>query len=313
MTKIEIEVSLLAEVLGQDVPTFLATLADKDADGNPLDLTPEAAASKIPEVLKAEKQRFLAEGQRMGARTRMNEFEAKLREKYGVEGRTEGEALVDAIVGRYEQKAAKALEDLELAKKAKPTDKMTEDEIKTLIANHEFFQASLNEERKKATEIAEQFNQYKQAEEKRRVTDQIGAQALEVLKSYNPVETDDDTINSNLRRTYQMAVLNGADFRQTENGIEVLDKATGEPLKDQNFRIISFGQYVEGVARQFYKQHAADPRKAAPNGGGGGGNAGVQIPDWSKMTQDEIFQRVLDEKDPAKRQVLLESAGQHLK
>lgn len=310
MDTIQIPVASLAEVFGLQPDQFLAQFNDDPE--NPQDITPEIVAAKFPDVIKQERQRFLEEGKKAGARERMTAFEAAIRQKYQVQAKAQGEGLIDALVSDYTGKLATLTTELEALKKSGKKDGMTEDEAKAFIVNHPYFNQAIQEKEQVLEQVRNEFENYKVEQQQRVVMDHVAKAAETALNDFSPVESDDEAIKKNLRGVFRQAVLSGAKFSVKEDGtIQPLD-ANGEALKDENFRILTFEQYAARVARNFYKQHPADPSKGSPDKKPGAGGAGVEIPDWSKMTHDQIQDRVLSETDPAKRQVLLNSAQQFL-
>jgi hypothetical protein len=298
----------LAEFLGQPKETIFELIADKGENGELIAPAADQAAAKLLPILTADRQRFLIEGEKAGKRKQGVELETAIRAKYGLTSTAQGIALIDTLATTYAAKIAEKEAELEAVKSAKK-DGMTDEEAKAFIANHPFFASKIAEKEAAAAELANQFNSYKSQIETERTTEKASREVLGFLETFRPIEQTDPVIAKTIKQAFLQSAISSAKFTTDANGNTVVLDANNEPIKDDNYRNLTVEQYVHGIAKKFYQQQQADPTKGTPEGGGANG---LFIPDWSKMTREEIFSIVLAEKDPAKREKLSESAAKFL-
>lgn len=313
MEEITIRLEDLAGVFGQNKDQFIANFIEKDETGNDKDLTPELFIQKLPDFSKTERQRFIAEGEKIGKRNRMAEFEANLRTKYNVAATAQGESLIDAIVGNYETEKQRLVRELREAKESGTgkgsLKEVSEDEAKTFIVNHPFYAASLAEKEALVAQKTAEFEQYKSEIETQILMSAVDEYALDFLhKDYRAIVPEEKPMADALQEAFLAKLRQVATFKKGEKGLEAFDKH-GEPVKDENFRILTVAQVVESVAKNYFKQHPADPNKSAPGAGAGKQSDpdGFTPPDWSKMNAEIARQTILNEGDAAKRNKLHDS------
>lgn len=314
MDKPTLSLESLALALGEAPETFVSQFVEQ-ADGKeaPKPLTGSALEEKLKAVFAETKTRFLTEGQKMGKRERMSEFETKIRQKYGEQFKQQGESLVEAIVALKEREIEDLRNQIEAAStkgiKASDLKGLSDEEAKAFIANHPFHAEALNAAKAEADAKAKELEAFKQEVEVKAITGAVQSRAMELLETeYRPKLTGNAEIDKRTRQAYLRELLESAKYKVEDGKITALDQH-GDVLKNPaNYLEMTFDQLALNVAANWFERHPVDPNKNAPGPPGGKGVAGVVIPDWSKMSQDEIGQAVLSEKDLAKREVLLQSA-----
>lgn len=304
----------LASVFGQPVEDFTALFAEQGKEGeSPKPLTGDAVVSKLAEVFKAETNRFYAEGTKKGKRERMLEFEKNIRAKYGATLNQEGEALIDAVVAAKTGELETLRSELETLKSKGPKSlkEIDENEAKAFIVNHPFFKTEI-EQREAAVKAKEQeFEQFKSEIENRQILSVVERQANEVLmQQFRPKLPENATVAKNIVTAFVGHLLSSAKFKLGEdNNPQAIDDH-GDPVKDENFRELNFSQFVLSKAPAWFEQHPVDPNKSAPGANGqtnGQGAAGIVIPDWSKMSDEDAANTILNASDLSKKLLLSES------
>jgi hypothetical protein len=305
--ELKFDAAHLAAAFGLSVEDFTANFTTKEEGKDPVLLPAEELPTKLKALYDTEKARFVTEGMGIGKRTRMAEFEENLRTKYGKDKKQQGESLVDAIVAAKEAEIAEWKAKVESFKGQK-IDDMPEEKKIEFVVNHPKFAEKMKEFEAKLTEKESEFTAYKTQIERRAIIEAVQAKAKSVLDEFAPKLPEDPKIAQNQISLFIKAVENSAGFKIENNEIIPLD-ADGNPLKDENYRHLNFAEFVKKEAAKYFVPHPVDPKKQAPPANGGG--AGAEIPDWSKMTQEQIYETVTGA-DPAKQQVLLDSAKAYL-
>lgn len=308
------QIEFLAGIFGQPVEDFKILLVEKVEGQDPKPLDTAAAQAKLAAFLKAEHDRHHEQGVRKGTRERMTQFEQNIRAKHGAEFKQEGEALIDAIVAKREADLAKLKADLEeLKTSGKAPKEMDGEQAKVFIVNHPFFK-----------EKTDEFNaaiQAKEAEFEKFKNETLGREAKNVVKIhakdylnnvFKPQLPEDPTIAQTLLNAFMDSLLGSANYKIDENGKPGALDQHGDPVVHPDTRrILEFEQWVAYNAAKWFRPQPADKNKGA--GGAGGKEAGGGMPDWSKMTVEEINKTVLQETDPARNRELLKSATEHLR
>jgi len=307
MEGLKFDAAHLAAAFGLSVEDFTANFTTKEEGKDPVLLPAEELPTKLKTLYDTEKARFVTEGEKIGKRNRMAEFEENLRNKFGKGMKQQGESLVDAIVAAKEAEIAEWKAKAE-GSKVKNIDEMPEEKKIEFVVNHPKFAEKMKEFEVKLAEKESEFVAYKTQIERRAIIEAVQARAKSVLDEFAPKLPEDPKIAQNQISLFIKAVENSAGFKIESNEIIPLD-ADGNPLKDENYRHLNFAEFVKKEAAKYFVPHPVDPKKQAPPANGGG--AGVEIPDWSKMTQEEIYKTVTGA-DPAKQQVLLDSAKAYL-
>lgn len=312
-------IDFLAQTLGHDPAAIKGMFVEQTEGEEPKPLTGEAFTAKAAEWLKSEKDRILEAGKGIGKRERMSQFEAKLREKYGVQANQQGEALVDAIVTSKTAEFAQLQAELSELK-AKPSGKKLEDldpeQAKAFVANHPFFNEKMSELSRQVQEKETAFEQFKTQIAQEQTEGMVKGYAGNFLQSeYRPILPEVPEIAQNMVELYYQTVLKAANWKKDENGNPVpYDLKTSERVVDPNTYIqMTASQFLTAQAKKFFVPGAVDPNKRAP-GASGAQTQGGATPDWRKFNGDKgaIMTEILSEKDPTKQRALLKSAESYL-
>lgn len=309
----EFSIDLVAPLIGMDANELRAQFTET-VDGAEKTLEGEALAEKLKSLAKAHETNILTAGRKAGARERMTDFEKNLRSTYGIPDQTEGEKLVAKILAKHGESLTSELEALKSQLSEKDSKKLADlplDEQKKFIANHPYFAEQTAALQKAIADKEAEFLDYKKTVEGKAISNRLRSEAKDfVHNEYRAVLPEDSTIANTLLNAFLDNLEKVAVWKEQENDLLPYD-ANGERITE-NYKAISKSQFFEIQAKNWFKQHPADPNKAAP-GKTNGAQSGMVMPDWSKMTKEQIFQTVLNEKDPAKAKALQESADAFLK
>lgn len=314
----EITFDVIASALGHNPETIKSKFVELDGETEK-PLTGDALNTAIQGWLKEETTRFYSEGEKRGKRERMAEFEKAVREKYGVEAKQQGEALIDAIVSAKTSELEQLRQEL-AEMKAKPAGKKLEEidpeQAKSFIANHPFFKEEVQKLTSQIQEKESAFEQFKQQMEQEQTAQMVTAFASDWLETdYKPIYPEIPEIAQNLKRLFLQDVLSAAKWVKDENGKPVaFDPKTNEQVVNPaNYLKLTPADFLALRAKNFFQPHPVDPSKGAPGKASGQGGDGLNIPDWRKFgNKDEIITEILNEKDPDKQAKLFESAKPHL-
>lgn len=309
----EFSIDLVAALIGMGADELKRQFVTKDENGEKT-LEGDALAEKVKELAKQHEANILEAGRRNGARDRMTDFEQSLRTKYGVNVKAEREALVEAILAAKTAEQAQELERLRSevnAKKAAKLEDLPIEEQKKFIAQHPFFSEQTAQLKAEAEQRAQELEQFKAQVQQREISGKLRARALEFLHNeYRAVLPDDAEIAKTITSAWLESLEKAAVWKVEGDDILPFNKE-GERVLD-NYKPVDTPQFFAINAKNWFKQHPADPNKGTPNGGGSSAPNGINIPDWRKMSKDEIFQTVLNEKDPVKAAALEKSAAEFL-
>jgi len=313
-----VSLSALAIALGETPETFSAHFVEQlDGEDTPKPIVGDALTEKLKTVLSETRTRFLTEGQKIGKRERMSEFERQVKAKYGEQYKQQGEALIDAIVAAKAQEAESLRAELESMKskgiKASDLKGLSEEEAKAFIANHPFHAESINAVKAEIAAKEAALEAFKQQVEQEKITGAVQARALELLETeYHPKMTGKADIDKRLRQSFLRELMETAKYKVEDGKITALDEH-GDTLKNPaNYLEMSFDQLALNTAEKWFERHPVDPTKQAPGASNGKATSGVVIPDWNKIPKDDIWGTINKETDPTKRQTLLESATSFL-
>ena len=310
-----VSLTALAIAFGETPESFASQFVEQiEGEENPKPITGDALTEKLKAVFSETRTRFLTEGQKIGKRERMSEFERQVRAKYGETYKQQGEALIDAIVTAKAQEAEALRTELEglKSKGIKPSDlkALSDEDAKAFIANHPFHAESLAAAKAEVAAKEAALEEFKRHVEGEKITGAVQTRALELLDTeYRPKFTGNAEIDKRLRNSYLRELLETAKYKVDDGKITALDQH-GEPLKNPaNYLEMSFDQLALNTAANWFERHPVDPNKQAPGASGGGkATAGVAIPDWSKMAKADIWPTLQKEPDLDKRAILLQSA-----
>lgn len=313
-----VSLKALAIALGESPETFTSQFVEQiEGEAEPRPMVGDALTEKLRSVFSDTRTRFLTEGQKMGKRERMSEFETKMRAKFGEQFKQQGESLVEAIISVKEQDAERLRAELETLKskgiKVSDLKGLSEEDARAFIAAHPFHVESVAAAKAQVTEKEAALEAFKQQVEAEKITGAVRVRALELLDTeYRPKLTGNAEIDKNTREAYLRVMLETAKYRVENGAIVPLDEH-GEPLKSTTTYLpLPFDQLALNIAANWFERHPVDPSKQAPGASGGKGANAVAMPDWSKMTVPQIFQTVKAESDQAKQDILLSSAQPYL-
>ena len=313
-----VSLTALAIAFGEAPESFASQFVEQiEGEENPKPITGDALTEKLKAVFSETRNRFLTEGKKAGARERMSAVEEELRAAYGAQYKQQGKPLVDAIVAAERQEAERLRAELDGLKskgiKASDLKGLSDEDAKAFIANHPFHAESLASAKAEVEAKEAALEAFKQQVEAEKVTGAVQSRALELLETeYRPKLTGNAEIDKRTRQAYLRELLETAKYKVEEGKITALD-AHGDVLKNPaNYLEMTFDQLALNTAANWFERHPVDPNKQAPGASAGKGTSAVTMPDWSKMTTEEINARVLSEPDAAKMNVLLQSATAYL-
>lgn len=309
MLEQNITLANLAEVIGMKADDFSALLFG--ADGTDI-LDDKTLLTRISNVVKDERTRYVAEGEKKGKRERMEALEAHTRKKYGTDFRQQGEDLIDAVVGKKENEIVKLLEKLELLNDKKTAfEELPEDKQASFVVNHQLYLKNTQQYKSKIEEHERDFEAFKTEVKTSNIYAMVESMGRKALTEYGPKLPETQGVAEKQIALY-LSELKKSNFTIDEAGKVLIpvDK-NGDQLKDEDYRIVTFKQYAQQVAKGIFEQHPADPKKNAPTNSGNPSD-NIVIPDWTKMKQPEIFELILNEKDLNKKQVYFDSATKFL-
>jgi len=301
----EFNIDLVAGLLGLTPEKITESLQTENEKGEKTTLEGDALAQKLKELSEERNNDILSVGEKAGARKRMTEFEKNIREKYKIQQNTQGEALIDVLVKGYEDQ----INDLkkQLGEGKKPPE-MDEEKAKAFIINHPYFQERENQYQAAINAEKANFEAFKKEIEGREIKNAVKSFASDYLKNqYRAVLPDDPTIAETQVNAFLDHVLVGATWKKEGEALQPFDQ-NGEPITVEYKKVDAPG-FVSLIAKQWFKQHPADPSKNTPGAGDG---KGVNIPDFRGMSENEVYKIVLNEKDPVKNAALLEEAKKYL-
>jgi len=301
----EFNIDLVAGLLGLTADQLTENLQAENDKGEKATLEGEAFVQKLKELSDARNNEILLAGEKAGARKRMTEFEKNIRDKYKIQQNTQGEALIDLVSKSYEDQ----INDLkkQLGEGKKPPE-MDEEKAKAFIINHPYFQERENQHQAAINAEKANFEAFKKEIEGREIKNAVKSFASDYLiNKYKAVLPDDPTIAETQFKAFLDHVLVAATWKKEGEALQPLDQH-GEPITVEYKKVDAPG-FVSLIAKQWFKQHPADPNKNTPGAGDG---KGVNIPDFRGMSENEVYKIVLNEKDPAKNAVLLEEAKKYL-
>lgn len=205
----------------------------------------------------------------------LTQFEASLREAYGIESDATGNELIDAII----------------AAKAKPDAKnISEDDIKKHPAYQNAEKAHKAALKAVQTEWETKLNEREAQYKKGETFGNVSKKALDILATMNPVIPTTAAVATNIQNAF-LSSLKGFDFDIQGDRIVVMKD--GKVVEDGHGHSMEFDKLVKDTAGGFYELKAnnggANPGGGAPGAGAGGaGNvvypAGVTKP----KTFDEL-------------------------
>ncbi len=318
MEEITLSVAEIAAIVGSNADDIKSKIIKTAEGAEPEPLTADEAKAVILELAKERRNVFHIEGINKGKRERMEAYEKAVTSKHGLTYTQKGEALFDAYAADKTAEIEALRAKLEELEKTKPTAKslkeLDENEAKAFIVNHPFFISESDKMKSAIAEKEKAFEMFKSEIEQRAITSKVEETALDILNNdFRPILNGDKDIDANLRRAFLNHLLSSANYKiDPEKGPLAIDEH-GDPVKDANFKELSYQQWVINIAQKWYKPHPADPTKNAPQSGQNGkpGSA-VVVPDWSKMTADQAFLLIEQEGDSAKRKLLSDSLTKHL-
>ena len=311
-----VSLTALAIAFGETPESFASQFVEQiEGEETPKPITGDALIEKLKAVFSETRTRFLTEGQKIGKRERMSEFERQVRAKYGETYKQQGEALIDAIVTAKAQEAEALRTELEglKSKGIKPSDLkgLSDEDAKAFIANHPFHAESLAAAKAEVAAKEAALEEFKQQVEGEKITGAVQSRAMELLESeYRPKLTGNAEIDRRTKQAFLRELLDTAKYKVEETGQVIALDPHGEPLKSPTTYLpLSFDQLALNTAANWFERHPVDPNKQSPGAASGGkATAGVAIPDWSKMAKNDIWPTIQKESDLAKRATLLESA-----
>lgn len=311
-----VSLTALAIAFGETPESFAAQFVEQiEGEESPKQITGDALTEKLKAVISETRTRFLTEGEKMGKRKRMTEFETAMRAKYGEQFKQQGESMVEAIVTFKEQEAERLRVELESLKSKgiRPSDLkgLSDEDAKAFIANHPFHAETLAAAKAEVAAKEAALEDFKRQIESEKITGAVQTRALELLETeYRPKLTGNTEIDKRTKQAFLRELLDTAKYKVEETGQILALDAHGEPLKSPTTYLpLPFDQLALNTAANWFERHPVDPNKQAPGASGGKATAaGVAIPDWSKMAKNDIWPTIQKETDPNKRATLLESA-----
>ena len=320
MSEILFPLQSVAAALGESPDTFLSQFVEQaEGEDSPKPVAIEIATERLKAVVDGLKARVSDAEKRKGVRERMLQVEAEIKAAYGIPATEKKELLplIASIVAKHSDENEQLRQQLEAAanKGIKATDLkgLSDEDAKAFIANHPFHAESLAAAKAEVAAKEAALEEFKRQVEGEKITGAVQTRALELLDTeYRPKFTGNAEIDKRLRNSYLRELLEIAKYKVEEGKITALDQH-GEPLKNPaNYLEMSFDQLALNTAANWFERHPVDPTKQAPGASSGKGSSAVNMPDWSKMTTEEINARVLSEPDANKMNLLLESATVYL-
>lgn len=256
---------LLASVTGKSPAEVLASLKTEANGDEYKDTAGQIAAAK--ELLVGKIQTVSAEQKARGTREALSGLERELKQEFGFAGDAKGKELVTAIVAKAKADAATE------AGGASSLADATPEELAALPQVQQMITTKLQEGGQKYTELQEEFNQFKQNQERTALKTVAEKRAIAALEKHKAIlgEGDDKT----KRLNFFLKSLPYDSFKlHEENGeqkVIVLDE-NGHTMQDNFGNPIPFEQFIK--EQNPYGFHKFDPQQGSPNHGQGGGNAG---------------------------------------
>jgi hypothetical protein len=220
-----------------------------------------------PERLKSEYSRGVKEG--------LENLETKIRETYSVDSDKKGIELVETVIDKNKGKT-----------------KLTDDEVK----KHPLYLA-LEKERVSKEEyqkLQTTFDEYKQQQVRNVKLSAIKKDAIKVLKSLNPVVSENPTVALTREEDY-LHKFDPYDYELDDSGNHLVMK-DGKRLEDAHGNPLSFNNFAKSIAMLNYDFKAQDGKGNAGNKDDKGGG-GVKIP----KTPEEYHKAMAEEPDAGKR------------
>lgn len=252
---------------------------------------------------------------RDGIRARMLEIEETIRKEFGITDKSELLPLVKAVVAREKSEAEKLKAELEGKKgTTKSLKDIAPDDAEGInfALNHPIFQQKIKEYQDQANTAKTEFEQFRERIEAEKTRVMVERLALQYLNEYNPVVDEDGNRALSHQKGFISDIFSRVGkFEFDGDAIKEMYDAKGEKIKDQDHIFINFEQLVKKVvAPSWYKSHPANPNVGTPNTTGrdaAASAAGVVIPEWSKLNDQQRDDYIRAESDYLKRLELAKS------
>lgn len=202
-----------------------------------------------------------------GQRTKAEEIEKALKEKFAVDSDKTGQELIDDIVEQANKKTSSK------------GDKITEDDVKKHAAFLRMETEYKNQLKKVKDESDAAINKLKADQSRKEVFSNVSKKAMEIFDEMNPVLSDDPK-KAAAQRQILLRELEGYDYEEIEGKLVVSKE--GKRIENEFKHAIDFEQLVKEKAEAFFDFKKATDRRAPNSGAGGGSGSDGSDKDKSK-------------------------------
>ena len=233
----------LARLMGTSEQEFMDSLKNPD---NPEDFRSKEEIEQIlNEGFSAKFQDVIKQQQGRAKRETMTDFEKQLKEMYGGDVKGMGVELVKNIVDAKVSEAAKLASEKEIS----------EAEVK----GHPVFQSAIEQLKKQAEEVTNEFTQFKQSLEVKERTNKVYSTLKNELMKLNPILPDG---KEEVAMEAWLKMFDVNQFKIDDKGIVPIDQ-DGNPLMDEKFNPIKLPDLV--AQKNIFAIHKKDPAKSSPS------------------------------------------------
>jgi len=263
----EILTGLLTKAYNKTSEEIAALLYNKDADSEEVTLKEgaldlvldldEQRVGKLKSSAKPDKESIKSLRDQT-IKEIMEDFEKKLRAKYGIESSSKGLDLVQEIIDQ--------VSDCDIS----------DDKVK-------LHPAYLELESRKTEEyetLQENYEDYKLNQDRRSRLGRVTSDVLGIFATLNPIESE-NTVVAQTRRGDFLKKFEGYDFDIKEDGNHFV-KLDGNRVEDNHGNPVKFPDFVKGIAAMNYDFKQSEDRGSPGNQQTAGSGGSVDIPKTEK-------------------------------
>ena len=280
-------VESVASGLGAEADEFTEALVKEGDEITGIDF--EKLSGKLQNVVKSRidsvSRESRDEGYGRAKKETMEQIEARLAEKYGVQ-KSKFDDMMEEIVSKQKETF-----------KANPND----------IRNSDIYLNDIKAEKERLKELEQSFEKEKKNWKAQQVQLLGQNKATQYLTGSNFALPEDQSKRDNLVRLFLKDVFNDPENRIEPEGasLKVLDK-DGYPVRNEMKEPITFDDYLESKANLYFEKRS-DKKPSSPNNHAQGKEGGGQMVEAPEFDNDNDYIRLVDRAIRDKNKDLLEA------